>query len=64
MIHYEGQEKACNFTLRMPETMKNRIKEIARRENITPTFFIRQSIEKNLTEDDLKQKLKENPPSK
>jgi predicted DNA-binding protein len=54
MFLYEGQEKAINFTLRMPLAMKEKIKEIADQEHITPTFFIRNSIEKALREKEQK----------
>jgi hypothetical protein len=47
---YEGQQKICNFTIRMPLSLKNIVKEIATEEEITPTFFIRNSIERAVQE--------------
>jgi predicted transcriptional regulator len=57
MIHYEGQEKACNFTLRMPQLMRDKVQEIADREHITPTYFIRQLIEQTLRGEEERKKL-------
>jgi predicted transcriptional regulator len=54
MTFYEGQEKACNFTLRMSQAMRNKIQEIADREHITPTFFIRNLIDQALQEEERK----------
>lgn len=51
---YEGIEKRCNFTLRMPLIMRNKIQEIADRESVTPTFFIRNLIEQSLREEERK----------
>jgi predicted DNA-binding protein len=46
----EGQEKVCNFTVRMPSTMRKKIQEVADQESITPTFYIRNLIEQDLQE--------------
>ena len=62
-MFYEGQEKVCNFTVRMPLAMRSKIQEIADQERVTPTFLIRHSIERILQEKEQKQKITQTSPT-